>query len=82
MDRFLSDERKHISRGLILIFLKIAFMDYIRNSKNRKLKTQILSFFSRIQFGTYRFGFSGKALMIIDVALLISLFFPWLHFGV
>lgn len=55
-------------------------MDYIRNSKNRKLKTQILTFFARVQFGTYRFGFSWKALMLANGWLLLSLFFPWLYF--
>ena len=53
-------------------------MDYIRNSKNRKLKTQILSFFSRISFGTHRLGFAGKGIFSCMVLLLLSLFFPWM----
>ncbi len=53
-------------------------MDYIRNSKNRKLKTQILIFFSRLSFGTYRLGLPGKSLMISNIILFSSLFFPWL----
>jgi hypothetical protein len=55
-------------------------MDYIRNSKNRKLKTQILGFFSRINFGTYRLGLPGKSLMFCTLVLFSSLFFPWLSF--
>lgn len=55
-------------------------MDYIRNSKNRKLKTQILSFFARINFGTYRLGLPGKILIFANILLIVSLFFPWLHF--
>lgn len=53
-------------------------MDYIRNSKNRKLKTQILNFFSRLTFWTYRLGLPGKSLMICNIILFASLFFPWL----
>lgn len=53
-------------------------MDYIRNSKNRKLKTQILNFFSRLSFGTHRLWLPGKALVIGNIVLLSSLFFPWL----
>ena len=55
-------------------------MDYIRNSKNRKLKTQILSFFSRLNFGTHRLWLPGKSLIFCISLLLLSLFFPWLSF--
>ena len=55
-------------------------MDYIRNSKNRKLKTQILSFFARISFGTYRLWLPGKSLILCSALLTLSLFFPWLSF--
>ena len=55
-------------------------MDYIRNSKNRKLKTQILNFFSRLSFGTNRLWLSGKSIILCNIILFISLFFPWLSF--
>lgn len=55
-------------------------MDYIRNSKNRKLKTQILGFFLRLNFWTYRIGLPGKSIMFCLVILCLSLFFPWLIF--
>ncbi len=54
-------------------------MDYIRNSKNRKLKAQILGFFSRLTFGSYRLGFSGKAILFSNILVLIVLFFPWMR---
>lgn len=54
-------------------------MDYIRNSKNRKLKTQILAFFSRLSFGSHRFGIAGKLLLVSNLALLVSLCFPWMR---
>ncbi len=56
-------------------------MDYIRNSKNRKLKTQILSFFSRVTFSTYRLGLAGKMIIFCDILFLLSLFFPWIIFS-
>lgn len=55
-------------------------MDYTRNSKNRKLKTQILGFFSRLNFGTHRLWLPGKSLIFCTGLLLVSLFFPWLSF--
>jgi hypothetical protein len=55
-------------------------MDYNRNSKNRKLKTEILSFFSRLNFSAYRLGLAGKSIICCSGALLISLFFPWISF--
>jgi len=55
-------------------------MDYIRNSKNRKLKTQILGFFLRLNFWTYRLGLPGKGMMFCLIVLFVSLFFPWLIF--
>ena len=53
-------------------------MDYIRNSKNRKLKTQILQFFSRISFSTHRLGLAGKGITFCMFLLFLSLFFPWM----
>lgn len=76
----ISSEKKNYTSFSVYMLHYHVLMDYIRNSKNRKLKTQILTFFARVQFGTYRFGFSGKALMFANVWLLISLFFPWLYF--
>ncbi len=55
-------------------------MDYIRNSKNRKLKTQIFSFFSRLTFSTYRLGFPGRAIILCLITLFSSLFLPWIIF--
>ncbi len=55
-------------------------MDYIRNSKNRKLKTQILNFLSRLSFGTYRLGLAGKTIILCNWLFLVSLFFPWIVF--
>lgn len=55
-------------------------MDYIRNSKNRKLKTQILTFLSRLSFGTCRLGLAGKTIILCNWLFLSSLFFPWIIF--
>lgn len=55
-------------------------MDYIRNSKNRKLKTQIFSFFQRLNFGTYRLWLPGKTIIFCLGMLWFSLFSPWLIF--
>ena len=54
-------------------------MDYIRNSKNRKLKTQILNFFTRVSFSGRRLDIAGKSLLFCNMLLLISLFFPWIQ---
>lgn len=53
-------------------------MEYTRNSKNRKIKTSILAFFSRLNFGTYRLGLPGKMILVCLIFLFASLFFPWL----
>ena len=53
-------------------------MDYIRNSKNRKLKTRILALLSRLNFGTSRLGIAGKSIILLNVILIGSLFFPWI----
>lgn len=53
-------------------------MDYIRNSKNRKLKTRILALLSRLNFGTSRLGIAGKGIIVLNILLLFSLFFPWI----
>jgi hypothetical protein len=55
-------------------------MDYIRNSKNRKIKTQIFAFLSHINFGTYRLGLAGKGIMLCGALLFLSLFLPWISF--
>ncbi len=52
-------------------------MDYIRNSKNRKLKTRILALLSRLSFGTSRLGIAGKSIIILNIVLLVSVCFPW-----
>jgi hypothetical protein len=55
-------------------------MDYIANSKNRKFKKQILVFLDRINFGAGKLPISGRLILILTGILLLSLFFPWLHF--
>ncbi len=54
-------------------------MDYIRNSKNRKLKTKVLNFFTRMSFSSYRLDIAGKSIMIFNLLLLASTFFPWIQ---
>lgn len=53
-------------------------MDYIRNSKNRKLKTRILALLSRLNFGTSRLGIAGKSIILLNGIIVGSLFFPWI----
>lgn len=53
--------------------------DYITNSKNRKLKTNILWFLSRINIGAGKLPISGQVILLMEAALLISLFFPWMQ---
>ena len=53
--------------------------DYITNSKNRKLKTKILLFLSRINIGASKLPLSGRCIILMEAVLLVSLFFPWLH---
>jgi hypothetical protein len=55
-------------------------MDYIANSKNRKFKKQILVFLDRINFGALKLPISGRLILLLVGLLLLSLFFPWLHF--
>lgn len=57
----------------------LASMDYIRNSKNRKLKTQILNFFSRLSFGGKKLEIAWRSIIAWNLGLLFSLFFPWIH---
>lgn len=54
-------------------------MDYIRNSKNRKLKTQILNFFTRVSFSGRRLDIAGRAILFCNMLLFISVFFPWIR---
>lgn len=54
--------------------------DYITNSKNRKLKTKILLFLSRINIWAWKLPFSGRIILLMEVVLWISLFFPWFRF--
>lgn len=53
--------------------------DYITNSKNRKLKTKIDLFFSRINIGMGKLPLSGMTILVFEVLLLISLFLPWIR---
>lgn len=52
--------------------------DYITNSKNRKLKTKILLFLSRINIGASKLPISGRIIILMEGVLLLSLFFPWI----
>lgn len=52
--------------------------DYITNSKNRKLKTKILLFLSRINIWTNKLPISGRFIIFIECILFASLFFPWI----
>jgi hypothetical protein len=54
--------------------------NYTINSKNRKFKKQILSFFERINFGAGKLPFSWRIILFMLWILSISLFLPWLHF--
>lgn len=55
-------------------------MDYIANSKNRKLKKQILNFLDRINFGATKLPISGRVILLFVFVLIVSLFFPWITF--
>lgn len=49
------------------------------NIQNRKLKKQVLNFFSKLGFGAGRLPLSGKIILIMVGFLLISLFLPWIE---
>lgn len=53
--------------------------DYTINSKNRKLKKQILGFLTRIGFGAGKLPISGRFILIFDLLLASTLFFPWIE---
>ncbi len=55
-------------------------VNYIANSKNRKFKKQILTFFERLNFGAGKLPVSGRVILLMNFLLLVSLFFPWIHF--
>lgn len=55
-------------------------VNYIANSKNRKFKKQILTFFERLNFWAGKLPISGRVILMMNTILLLSLFFPWLHF--
>jgi hypothetical protein len=55
-------------------------VDYIANSKNRKFKKQILTFFERLNFGAGKLPLSGRVILMMTGLLLVSLFFPWFKF--
>jgi hypothetical protein len=52
--------------------------DYITNSKNRKLKTKILLFLSRINIGAGKLPISGRMILLMDAILCCTLFVPWI----
>lgn len=53
--------------------------DYITNSKNRKLKTKILLFLSRINIWAWKLPLSGRAIILMEIILFASIFFPWVR---
>ncbi len=55
--------------------------NYIANSKNRKLKKQILLFLERLNFGAGKLPFSGRVILFMNIILFLSIFFPWFHFS-
>lgn len=59
--------------------LRLYMVNYIANSKNRKFKKQILSFFERLNFGAGKLPLSGRIILVMSFLLLLSLLFPWLH---
>ncbi len=61
------------------IYILKHMTDYITNSKNRKLKTKILLFLSRINIWAGKLPISGRVIILMEIILGISLFFPWLH---
>lgn len=52
---------------------------YTINSKNRKLKKQILGFLTRIGFGAGKLPISGRLILIFTAFLVCTLFFPWIE---
>lgn len=52
---------------------------YNTNIQNRKLKKQILNFFSRLGFGAGKLPFSGRLILVMVFLLFVSLFMPWLE---
>lgn len=53
--------------------------EYNTNIQNRKLKKQVLNFFSRLGFGAWQLPLSGRLILAFEVILTISLFLPWLE---
>lgn len=54
--------------------------DYITNSKNRKLKTKILLFLSRINIWAGKLPLSWRVILLMECILGVSLFLPWFRF--
>ncbi len=52
-------------------------MNYILNSKNRKLKTKVIHLTSRLTFWLSHIGILEKYIVLSVCLLVISLFFPW-----
>ncbi len=55
-------------------------VDYIANSKNRKFKKQVLTFFERLNFWAGKLPMSGRLILFLDGCIFLSLFFPWISF--
>lgn len=55
-------------------------VNYIANSKNRKFKKQILSFFERLNFWAGKLPISWRVILAMNFLLFFSLFFPWIQF--
>ncbi len=60
------------------IHILTSMTDYITNSKNRKLKTKILLFLSRINIWAGKLPLSGRVIILMECVLFASLFFPWI----
>lgn len=61
------------------IYILETMSDYITNSKNRKLKTKILLFLSRINIWASKLPLSWRVIILMECILFCSLFFPWIN---
>lgn len=61
------------------IYILTTMSDYITNSKNRKLKTKILLFLSRINIWAGKLPLSWRVIILMECILFCSLFFPWIN---
>ncbi len=50
---------------------------YTTNFKNRKFKNDFFRFLSRISFWASKLPLSGRVILLMNIVLFFSLFFPW-----